>query len=52
MTLLVTDSEYQAEIQDDDNNQVFPPIRDTIERYVGVDYDIKFADGESKVVKR
>ena len=52
VTLLVTDSEYQAEIQDDDNNQVFPPIRDTIERYVGVDYDIKFAAGESKVVKR
>ena len=52
VTLLVTDSEYQAEIQDDDNNQVFPPIRDTIEKYVGADYDIKFAVGESKVVKR
>ena len=52
VTLLVTDSEYQAEIQDDDNNQVFPPIRDTIEKYVGVEYDIKFAAGESKVVKR
>ena len=52
VTLLVTDSEYQAEIQDDDNNQVFPPIRNTIERYVGADYDIKFTDGESKVVKR
>ena len=51
VTLLTTDAEYQAKIQDDDNNQTLPPIRDTIERYVGVNYEIKFTDGESKIVK-
>ena len=52
VTLLVTDSEYQAEIKDDDNQQEFPPIRETIDRYVGQDYDIRFAEGKSDVVPK
>ncbi len=51
VTLLVTDSEYQARIQDDDNKQTFPPIRETINEHVGADYDIVFEGNESKVVK-
>lgn len=51
VTLLVTDSEYQARIQDDDNRQAFPPIRETINDHVGADYDIVFEGNESKVVK-
>ncbi len=50
VTLLVTDSEYQAEIKDDDNRQKFPPIRDTISKHVGMDYDIHFSGSESDVV--
>ena len=52
VTLLVTDSEYQAEIQDDKNNQKYPAVRDTISQYVGADYDILFEDSESKVVQK
>ena len=52
ITLLVTDAEYQAEIQDDENRQEFPAIRDTISGYVGADYDINFVNGESKVRRR
>lgn len=51
VTLLVTDSEYQAEIQDDDNKQKFPPIRDIINKHVGEDYDINFTNTGSKVEK-
>lgn len=52
VTLLVTDSEYQAEITDDDSKQKFPPIRDIINKYVGEDYDIGYSDGISRVIKR
>ncbi len=52
VTLLVTDSEYQAEIKDDDNQQKFPAIRDTIGRYVGQEYEIRFAEGKSDVVTK
>lgn len=49
VTLLVTDSEYQSQIKDDDNNDVFPPIRDTIKQHVGRDYNIVFEGGRSAV---
>ena len=49
VTLFVTDTEYQAEIQDDEKRQVFPPIRDTINRHVGADYDIVFSGGKAEV---
>ena len=51
VTLLVTDSEYQAQIQDDDNQQKFPSIRETIKENVGADYSIVFENGESRVMK-
>ena len=51
VTLLVTDAEYQAQIQDDNNQQKFPPIRDTINRYVGADYNIVYLNGKSTVIK-
>ncbi len=50
VTLLVTDAEYQSQIQDDSNKQKFPAVRDTINKYVGVDYNINFNDAESNVV--
>ena len=51
VTLLVTDAEYQAQIQDDNHQQTFPPIRDTINRYVGADYNIVYLNGKSTVIK-
>lgn len=51
ITILVTDREYHAHIQDYGSAQKFPPMRDTIRQYVGADYSIDFKDGESKVVK-
>lgn len=50
VTLLVTDAEYQTPILDDDNNTRFPSVRNTISRRVGVEYDIVFENGESRVV--
>lgn len=47
--LLVTDSEYQAQIHDDEGQQVFPSVRETIASHVGIDYDIRFTDGSSEV---
>ena len=52
VTLLVTDTEYQAEIQDDRNNQKYPAFRDTLSKNVGKDYDIVFVDSESKVMQK
>lgn len=49
VTLFVTDSEYQSPIHDDDNRQVFPSVRDTINQHVGADYDIVFADSNAEV---
>lgn len=50
VTLLVTDSEYQAQIQDDNNKQTFPPIRNTISDHVGADYNIVYEDSESRMM--
>ena len=49
VVLLVTDSEYQAEIRDDYGEQKFPAVRDIIARHVGKDFDIKFDSGSSEV---
>ena len=49
VTLLVTDSEYQSPIHDDEKRQVFPSVRDTISRHVGADYDIVFSGGKAEV---
>lgn len=51
VTLLVTDTEYQSSITDDDGNQMWPPIRDTIATHVGADYDIVFENGKSEVAE-
>ena len=48
-TLLVTDSEYQAPVKDDDGTTRFPSIRDGICKYVGKDYTIHFKNNESIV---
>ena len=50
--ILVTDSEYKSQIQDDASKQKFPPIRDTIKQYVGADYDIIFKDDKSEVIMK
>lgn len=52
VVLLVTDSEYQAEIRDDYGEQKFPAVRDIIARHVGKDFDIKFDGGSSEVKSR
>lgn len=46
-TLLVTDSEYQTPVKDDDGTTRFPSIRDVINKYVGKDYTIHFNNNES-----
>ena len=51
VTLLVTDSEYMAEIQDDDNNQKFPSMRNIIQNHVGKEHDIVFENDESEVTQ-
>ena len=48
-TLLVTDSEYQTPVKDDDGTTRFPSIRDVINKYVGKDYTIHFDNNESNV---
>lgn len=50
ITLLVTDTEYLPEISGE-NSRKFPSIRDTIKKHVGVEYSIKYTNGESKVSK-
>lgn len=47
--LLVTDSEYQAQIHDDKDEQVFPSVGEIIARHVGRDYDIVFDERLSRV---
>ena len=47
VTLLVTDSEYQAPIHDENDVQKFPSIRNTINKYVGNEYTINFDKGQS-----
>ena len=49
VTLLVTDTEYQAQVQSDDKKQVFPPMREDLNAHVGADHSIRYSDGESKV---
>ena len=49
--LLVTDTEYQALIQDDKGNQTHPAVHDIIKHHVGKDYDIIF-DGKSSEVRQ
>lgn len=49
VTLLVTDTEYQAQVQSDDKKQVFPPMRDALDMHVGADHSIRYSGGESKV---
>lgn len=49
VTLLVTDTEYQAQVQSDDKRQVFPPMREALEGRVGSDYSISYSGSESKV---
>ena len=49
--LLVTDTEYQAQIQDDEGNQTHPAVHDIIKHRVGKDYDIMF-DGKSSEVRQ
>ena len=50
VSLLVTDSEYQAPIHDENDVQKFPSIRNTINKYVGKEYTIIFTSGQSKIV--
>ena len=47
--LLVTDSEYQAPIQDDNGELIFSSVGEIIDRHVGRDYDIICDDGLSRV---
>ena len=49
VTLLVTDTEYQAQVQSDDKKQVFPPMREALARHVGADYSIWYSGSESGV---
>ena len=47
--LLVTDSEYQAQIHDDKGERIFSSVGEIIDRHVGRDYDIVFDDGLARV---
>ncbi len=51
VVLLVTDTEYQGDIRDDDGRRKFPPVRNIIDRYVGKDFDI-IHDSESSEVRK
>lgn len=47
--LLVTDSEYQAQIRDEQNQEVFPSVHSILSEHVGLDYDIIFNNDMSEV---
>lgn len=46
VTMLVTNSEYDEEIDDEDANRTFPSTRKTLGKYVGAHYLIDYSDKE------
>ncbi len=51
VTMLVTDAEYNAEIQDDDNGKKFPSVYETLNKHVGCYYRIDYAKAHSIIKK-
>ena len=44
VTMLVTNTEYDDEIHDKDDNMTFPSTRETLEKVVGMQYVIDYSD--------
>ena len=51
VTMLVTDAEYNAEIQDDGNGKKFPSVYETLNKHVGCYYRIDYKKGNSVIKK-
>ena len=51
VTMLVTDAEYNAEIQDDGNGKKFPSVYETLNKHVGLYYRINYEKECSAIEK-
>ena len=49
VTMLVTNTEYDAEIHDEREGEIFPPVRETLNKHVGIHYKLIFDSGQTKV---
>lgn len=49
VTMLVTNTEYDAEISDKRTGEVFPPVSETLSKHVGIHYKLNFERGQTKV---